>query len=505
MEDILQREEELLKIAGLSDAERLHYLEDAIIRMIDQSSRVQKTLDETKHLELLHWLSSSPFTRHHETLSETRMPNSATWVLDHPEFRDWKNSSTSSILLLHGIPGSGKSNICSAVVDSFLAQQAGNPLAAPVAYFYCDDCEFEPERAEAANVMRSILRQLTITTSRQPAVRDMILSKFDQRLSQSKVDGMDMPRLSTKDCVKLVLDVTAVDPITIVVDALDTVNERDRPELVNALVDIVARASSVVKVFLTSRKNSHVFSLLQDGEIQAHSSVTGQTVQVSFKNIEVNPDDSLKDMKAYVKLAIAQAVNDRRLLKEDPSPELSDRLAKQLVLGAGEMFQWVNVQIEYLCRLKTEEDIMTALDGGTMATLDDMYSLILEQIFRGGGTSRQIAVQAFSWLLYMKEALPVDVFLAAIFASETITEPTKSREQLLTICSHLLLFDSRCNTFRFCHQSVQEFLRKQDHFTPATAQRVLSVRCLGICMDGPPINGMPSDNASTLYQYAALY
>ena len=50
------------------------------------------------------------------------------------------------MLLLHGIAGSGKSTICSAVIDSFLNQ---SPDAA-VAYFYCKDSEFEPERAEAS-------------------------------------------------------------------------------------------------------------------------------------------------------------------------------------------------------------------------------------------------------------------------------------------------------------------------------------------------------------------
>ncbi|KAI4594346.1 hypothetical protein KJ359_008370 [Pestalotiopsis sp. 9143b] len=179
MESIVEKEAELLKIAGLSDTEKLHYLEASVTRLVDQASIYQKKLDETKHLELLRWLSSSPFTRHHEAISESRMPRSAAWLLGHSEYKTWHNSSSSAILLLHGIQGSGKSNICSAVIDFFLAERASNPTTAPLAYFYCADCEFESERGQAGNVMRSILRQLAVTDTGDPMVRDISLSDFE--------------------------------------------------------------------------------------------------------------------------------------------------------------------------------------------------------------------------------------------------------------------------------------------------------------------------------------
>lgn len=176
MGNIIQAEERLLKISILTDSERLHLLEDWMVRSVDQASMVQRTLDEEKHLELLRWISTTPFSRHHESLSRERMPNSTSWLLQHPVYRAWNNSSSSSILLLNGIPGSGKSNICSAVIDSHLARgQQANAPAAPVAYYYCVSCDFEPERAKPDDVMRSILRQLTVSTStkQQPRARDI--------------------------------------------------------------------------------------------------------------------------------------------------------------------------------------------------------------------------------------------------------------------------------------------------------------------------------------------
>lgn len=497
-EGLLQQEAELLRTAGLSDTEKLHYLTNPMKRLADQAIKMQKMLDETRHLELIQWLSSSPFTRHQEALSETRMANSATWLLDDPEYKNWRNSSSSSILLLHGIAGSGKSQACSAVVDSFLDERTANPLAAPVAYFYCADCEFEPERAQSDGVMRSILRQLTISSTGQPMVRNTILTEFERRLAQSKVDGVDTPKPTLNDCVRLILEVTAVDPVIIVMDGLDEINEHDRLALIHAVEQIVIESPNVVKVFLTSRNNSQVDSLLRNEKAGPQPVST----QACVKSIEINRDNTLQDMKTYVQLALKRAVRDRRLLKTDPSPELWDILVEKLVPGAGEIFQWVNVQIEYLTQFDTEEHITAVLRKGTLATLDDTYDLILGRILSRRDTSRDIAVRALSWLLYMREAISPDAFLSAVFSQTNGVNSTRSQKELVTICSGLVLFDSKCNTFRFSHHSVQEFLRTQTLFSPASAHGIIATSCLNICMTGPSVE--PA-NLDALYWYSALY
>ena len=452
--NILQQEAELLRIAGLSDTEKLHYLEDAVTRLVDQASVIQKALDEAKHLQLLNWLSSSRFTRHHQALSEKRMPHSATWVLSHSKYRSWKNSSSSSIILLHGIPGSGKSNICSAVVDSFLNERASNKLAAPVAYYYCHDCEYEPYRAQPTEVLRSILRQLTISHDGPPAVRDNIIFEFDRRVAQSNIDGMGLLELTAEDCIKLILEVTSSDPVTIAVDALDTLDEQNCSTLIKALIRIVNESPNIVKVFLTSRNDSHIFALLPNEESATHSQPASTTegLKVDVKRLAINRDDTLQDVKLYVELRLAQAVDGRHLLRKDPSPELRGLLAESLINGAAEMFQWVNVQIEYLCLLNREEDIRIALQNGTMATLDATYALVLERILTRRDTSRNISIRAFSWLLYMREAVPPEAFLAAVFKEASDTSQNSTRQDLEMICSSLVLLDSKCNTFRFSHQ-----------------------------------------------------
>lgn len=434
------------------------------------------------------------------------MPTSASWLLGHSEYKTWRNSSSSAILLLHGIQGSGKSNICSAVIDSFLNERASNPQAAPLAYFYCADCEFESERGRADNVMRSLLRQLTVTDAGDPMVRDIILSDFERRSAQSKVDGMDLVKLTVRNCVDLILEVTTRDPVTIVVDALDEVKEADRPGLINALEDIVVGSASVVKVFLTSRNNSHVFSLLKRNTTNLPASSAQQQGKPHIKKIEINSDETMQDMRSYVTREIQRVVQDRRLLKNDPSPELLDLLEEKLLIGAGEMFQWVNVQIESLCHHNREQDIASALQSGTLASLDAIYTQLLDRILIRKNSESDIAVRAISWLLYMKEAMHPDVFLVAVFSQTTVVNVSRTKEELLAICSSFVSVDCKSNTFRFSHNSVQEFLKAQEVFSPLSAQHILATTCLRVCTWGPSHDMAPEAVAlGGLYSYAAVY
>lgn len=196
-------------------------------------------------------------------------------------------------------------------------------------------------------------------------------------------------------------------------------------------------------------------------------------------------------------------MQERRLLKDDSSAELLSVLTERLIAGAGEMFQWVKIQVEYFCQLNHEEDITVALESETLATLEDLYGRILDRIVRGGATSREIAMRAFSWLLHMREALSPEAFLSAAFAQSVKADEVKKWKGLMTICSGLVVFDSRCDTFRFSHQSVQDFLRKRI-FSSMSGQMTIATGCLQVCQEGSS-HESSLEELDALYKYSALY
>ena len=86
-------------------------LNSPINRMADQLTVLKDTLVSGKRLKILQWLSTIPYEQHHQNVRKDRLNGSGLWLLGKPKFTDWRLSSVSSILWLHGIPGCGKSKL----------------------------------------------------------------------------------------------------------------------------------------------------------------------------------------------------------------------------------------------------------------------------------------------------------------------------------------------------------------------------------------------------------
>lgn len=295
-------------------------LNDPIKRLVDHSSISAQVLQERQHLQLLRWLSPVPFSSHHMRLSESRIPGSGQWLLDHNRYLVWRNTSSSSIFLLHGIIGSGKTSLAAAVVDSFLQESSGQNSPAPIAYFYCTKNSAEAERSNPDEIMRSILRQLTVSHGPSSTIHERVLQEYERREAVAKVDGFGVTRLRAAECVRLILDTTAANPATIVLDAVDEIPSSSRHVLLSALVQIVQDSLSVVKVFLTSRDDSNIHALLSDA------------VAVRIQN-----EYTRKDMDKFVRHMLSSAIQDRKILNGVISDNLRQDLISALTAGAGEM------------------------------------------------------------------------------------------------------------------------------------------------------------------------
>ena len=295
-------------------------LNEPIKRLLDHSSISTQLLQGSQRLQLLHWLSPVPFSSHQKRHSENRIPGSGQWLLDHDRYLSWRNTSSSSIFLLHGIIGSGKTSLTSTVVDSFFQESSGQASPAPVAYFYCTRNSAETERSYPDEILRSILRQFTISHGSSSMVHERVLQEYERRQAVAKVDGFEITRLQAAECVRLILDTTATNPATVVIDAVDEIQPSSRHVLLNALVQIVQNSMSVVKVFVTSRDDSKIHALLPDA-----------------KALRIKTGNTRADMYAFVREKVSSTIRNRRLLNGVVSDSLEEDLISVLVAGAGEM------------------------------------------------------------------------------------------------------------------------------------------------------------------------
>ncbi|KAI0537334.1 hypothetical protein GGR58DRAFT_502306 [Xylaria digitata] len=229
--------------------------------------------------------------------------------------------------------------------------------------------------------------------------------------------------------------------VTLVLDALDEINEDSRQELLDALSDLVRQSISLARLFISSRSNY---------DIELHLAGT--------PNIYIRAEDNAEDTYSFIDKKLTEA----RLLHGNMSPSLHDDIVKTLERGARGMFR---------ARL-----------GTLPATLEASYWDILEQIRNSGNHALRLATFTFQWLLYAGWPMSLDGFaaLASIaLATENTTKFTGA--EVLDVCSNLIV--ERPGVFEFAHLSVREFLerlenRQIDTYKPEQGNAALAQACL---------------------------
>lgn len=325
LQSIASLDAKISAIAALSDAETLNRLRDLdqpIHRVADQVAIYAQSLEAARYRKILDWLSPAHFIEHHRWHSERRLQGSGQWLLECREYLDWQASSVSSIFLLYGMAGSGKTILASTVVDSVLLQASKQTSPVLVAYFYCSKNASEVERSDPNEIMRSLVRQLSVTSDRSKTIHSTVLQDYERREADAEIEGFDVARLSLEDCVRLILKITGPDPATIIVDAIDEIQPRSRYGLIKALNQISRESSSVVKIFATSRHDDQVLSLLSNASM-----------------LRIDAETNHSDMKSFVNHQLAMVISDRRLLGGEVSRGLEADMSQALIDGAGEM--WV--------------------------------------------------------------------------------------------------------------------------------------------------------------------
>jgi hypothetical protein len=82
--------------------ELLESLWKPILRTDKAVSSFMERLDDRERLEILDWMSNVPFGKHHDTVTEKRTKNTCEWLLNHSRYQEWHDTSSSTILWLHG-------------------------------------------------------------------------------------------------------------------------------------------------------------------------------------------------------------------------------------------------------------------------------------------------------------------------------------------------------------------------------------------------------------------
>lgn len=172
-------------------------------------------------------------------------------------------------------------------------------------------------------------------------------------------------------------------------------------------------------------------------------------------------------------------------------------------------FLWVRLQIDFLCRRKTERDILSALNTNLSADLDQIYGRTLEAVLQLDHTGQRIARQALSWLLYARRPFTLDVMRSILRLDPEIQ--LSEQTDIIDVCHNLVIMDTALDAVVFCHSSVRDFMAQQELFSAGCANELIATVCLRQCIAGPDteldVCSFSVDGAAVkeLYHYAAVH
>jgi hypothetical protein len=260
--------------------------------------------------DFIAWLSLAPYKEHHTRHSKNRLSGTTQWLSNDSRYLYWKSSASSSLLWLRGILGSGKTNLVSTVIDEFLTNAtAQGTLASPVLYYYCGDTQGRGGRCDAKDVMRSLLRQLTVKNEDTFEIVEQVHLEFRRREARGKVGMGTVDQLEPQECTYWIAELLQTDQATIIIDAVDEIEVSDRHLLLKELIKLRDDPARVLKVFLSSRDDTNLSQWLEGAtELRLQASLT-QT-----------------DMQHFISHCVSSAVNNKVLLDGMVDSALQARL-----------------------------------------------------------------------------------------------------------------------------------------------------------------------------------
>ncbi|KAK1749810.1 hypothetical protein QBC47DRAFT_465375 [Echria macrotheca] len=394
--------------------------------LILRSSRLQEKLCSRQYERVAAW-------------RRQRRKGTAEWLFKEQAYLDWKNTTKSGVLWIHGKLGSGKTVLLANIVAELyrLPQGGDNTISGDgrpiVTYHFCN--HDRPDSNTYDFILGSVVQQIVARLepgSRVIAEMDRYLQSAPCRPLEDEVIGIlrrGLPRNR---------------PVFMVLDALDECQEETAASILGALKSL--SEVCVVRLCFSTRADAPVSGVIM-------SIFPRIDYQVSMSS-----PAAVADMESFVE---AEFERRRHVRKLDVSLE---GIVKDVLVGASEgMYLWVALQIETLFPLHghtllTDSDILRLLKNPPK-DLFEVFDRALERISdpRYGKTIFQLVAAA-------KQPLTVAELRIALHVQpgnldwNPMTIP-KDGEAIISLCGGCLLeVDEEDDTVRFIHHSVRQHL-----------------------------------------------
>ena len=389
-------------------------------------------------------LNSCSTFNHETAFNQARRKGASNWLFETNEYREWKSSSSSSVLLCSGIVGAGKTVLSSSVLEELMVNKGADTS---VGYFFCSYDDFVSLKAQA--ITGSLARQFLGGVPAKdfnkldPDVGDM---SFNIQQLVSHMLGLLPPNKQ----------------YMIILDGLDECELHQANLLFQALHSLLTSSTQVFKLFWTGRSD-----FVERASHQLHSDF----------HVRISQSHSGSEISRFIELALDEALENGRLQLRDPRIifQIQDALEKEaremyvvitilllFFLTKKLRFLWVTFQIDSICRENTDEGVLKALED-LPKDLPTTYRRILRRLRDSASTDPLTGKKIFEIVSAARRPLTLEELREAISIEPGDTNWTTARlvndmMKALDCCGSLVVVDEELSTIHFAHSSVKRHL-----------------------------------------------
>jgi len=453
--------------------------------VVENQSRLRESIHK--------WLSPPDPSTNHNVVRASHHKGTADWFLQGDIYQGWKKGA--SLLWINGIPESGKSVLCSTIIDDIVSKYEAEQ--ASMAYFYFDSGN--PNKQHLRDLITSLISQL----SAQSQARHDVLSLLYVDHDNNKTRPSDLDFVY---CLKQMLfSLPARHPIYLVMDALDRCPDTSgtpspRGPVLQLVKELVELHHPNLHICVTSRSEIDIRDVLEP--------LTSLRVSLHDQS------GQKQDIVDYVKSVVYSDSTMKRWQPED-----RELIVKVLPESSKGSFRFVSGLLQVIPRYPLSY-VRQHLKMSTEPI--EEYGRILKEI---KGPNRDHAHRIFQCLVVAVRPLQVQE-LAEVLAvdfddPEGIPKlmPSWRRDNeeqaLLSSCSSLITIDDS-RVVQFSHPSVKELVTSPQLAASSGdvshhpivlehAHTILGQACLAVLLrsDDPLGNGIREP--SPLTRYAAQH
>ena len=419
--------------------------------------------------EVRNWLSAAEDQQDNrlDGLSDKRQLETCDWILQDSQMQPWiEDDSGDAILWMTGIPGAGKSYLCSLLVENLRSQQHFSTL-----YYFCD------HQSSRENACAIILRTLSVQLLQQNMdIALLVHQAFFMKASNRSVPAM-------KRLLAQVLPTSKA--ARIVIDGIDEFDDAIQQETLRSLVEIQKMAGQSCKLLVSSREEPKIKRSL-----------------AAKRHLELG-EKTLGGLNLYIKKSV------KEIQEKFPGMDakLVNRVEHRLHSKAKGMFLWIRLVTSMLIDQASEWELEHAIDE-LPDGLEEAYGIIKLRIHSlRPAQLRQRAFNILYWVCVARRPVSLHEVVDGIAlcpGQKTLNKSTRSSSpsrDVLELCAPLLEIQ-KSGVLELVHFSAKEYFvhEKSGHFVDlAKAHFNIALSCvinLTSCLDlvQTPKNGLSGED-----------